>query len=147
RGLVACLRREGHERENGQEKESSASVHMADYGLHQRLTEVGDEIALVLDADGDADERVGEADRGALRGAHADVRHRRGAGDERLDAAEARGVEGDAHAAEELLRRGGASLRLEAEHAAEAVEELAGAGVARMGREARLVGAREGGMA
>src|SRR2546423_1149494 len=41
----------------------------------------------------------------------------------------------------------GASLRLEAEHAAEAVEELAGADVARMGLEAGIVDARDGGMA
>ena len=32
--------------------------------LRQSLAEVGDEVALVLDADGDADERVGDADRG-----------------------------------------------------------------------------------
>src|SRR6266542_2597558 len=54
---------------------------------------------------------------------------------------------GDEHAAEELLRRGGASLCLKAEHAAEAVEELAGAGVLRMGLQARIVDARDGRMA
>src|SRR5262245_56431769 len=54
----------------------------------ERAREVGHEVVLVLDADGDADERVVDAERLPRLGGDARVRHDRGVLDEALDAAE-----------------------------------------------------------
>src|SRR5690349_21253519 len=59
--------------------------------LLERLLEIGDQVVRVLDADGNADQRVGHAEPVARLLRHARVRRRRGMRDQRLGAAQAHG--------------------------------------------------------
>ena len=83
---------------------------------------VDDELISLLD---DADAR-------ALLRSQADVGGDRGPDHQRLDAAEAGGHAGDLHAGEEALHRRQAALQPQAQHAAEAGQELPGVVVVRM---------------
>src|SRR5437868_6510433 len=73
----------------------------------ERAREIGHEIVLVLDADGDADERVVDAEGLARLGRDARVRHDRRVLDEALDAAERLGAGEQADGLEESARGGG----------------------------------------
>src|SRR5688572_16829376 len=95
-------------------------------GSLERLLEVGDEVADVLEPDAEAQEPVGDPDPGALGGGHLGVRGVARLAHERVHAAEARRVGDHAEPAEEPFGRLAAAGELECEHPAEAVEDLAG---------------------
>src|SRR5207244_5921535 len=86
----------------------------------ERALEIAAQVALVLDADRQPDEAVGDAERGAPIGRDARVRHDRGVLDQRLDAAERLGEREDLAGAEEAARLVEPAAQDEADHAAEA---------------------------
>ena len=88
--------------------------------------------------DRDAHQAVGDAERGAAIGRHRRVRHRRGMGDQRFDAAEALGERAQPHRVEQPPR-GLERSEVERDHAAEAAHLFLRQRVLRMGRQPRIV--------
>lgn len=113
--------------------------------LGEGVVEVGDEVFDVFDADGEADQPVGDADLFANVGGNGSVSHRRGMGDEGLDAAEALGQRAKLHVVEQAAGRFHAA-HVEGEHGAEAALLFFGDGVLRMRREAGIDDALDFGM-
>src|SRR5215471_8666989 len=112
----------------------------------ERLREIGDEVGLVLDADGEADEAVADAERRARFRRYRSVRHDRRMLDQALDAAEALGQREDLAALEEAARVVEAALEDRRHHAAEAAHLPLGQRMLRMARKARIVDAGDLGM-
>ena len=79
-------------------------LHKPVLDLEKRLVEVGDDVVDVFDADGEADETIGDADAVANFLWHGSVSHERGQGDERFDAAEAFGEGAKLHMMKEAAR-------------------------------------------
>ena len=113
--------------------------------LGEGVVEVGDEVFDVFDADGEADQPVGDADLLANVGGNGGVSHRRGMRDEGLDAAEAFGEGAKFHVIEQVAGRIEAA-DVEREHGAEAALLFFGDGVLRMRREAGIDDALHFGM-
>src|SRR5690242_15331878 len=86
-------------------------------GSGERLFEVGEEIAPVLDADGDAHQAVGHAGFGELLLGHARMRGALRMADQGLDSAERHGVAGDADVPQEIERGFLAAFEIERKEA------------------------------
>src|SRR4030095_1616709 len=108
-------------------------------GLRQRLLEIADEICDVLNSYRKADQRIVDAERGALVGAHRCVRHDAGVIDQALDAPQALRDREDFTAFERSARGFDSAADEEADNATETVLHLrACQGGLRMTRQARI---------
>src|SRR5579863_4872426 len=104
----------------------------------QSLIEIGNEIAEILDTDGETDQGIVDAEGGALCGRQGSMRHDRGMLDQAFDTAQTFGEREDLNTLEKAARLGEAALYLDCHHAAEAVH---------LSRRERMMGmARETGV-
>src|SRR5581483_7896927 len=88
--------------------------------LCEGVFEVGEQVCYVFDADGEAEQGVGEATRFADLAGDGAVGHGGGVADEGFDTTKAFGKGEDVEAAHDLINIGHCALELEGNHAAEA---------------------------
>src|SRR5215213_6003788 len=105
----------------------------------ERAVEVLDQIVRGLDAHGEADQAVGDAEPAPVFGIDAGMAAERRPRDQALDAPEADRLAGDLRPLDEADRGLLSSIELEAQHAAATGKQLAGPRVARMARESRII--------